>query len=95
LNDGSRGDDRIGYSHVLLVEPLALSSHLRCVHSQAGLKIVTSDDAADLGRWLREHGIIAALVRPDRYVRGAARNDAELDRLINAVITQTHVPSAA
>jgi 3-(3-hydroxy-phenyl)propionate hydroxylase len=96
LNDGSRGDDRIGYNHVLLVEPLAaLSSRHRCPHSQAGLKILTSDDAADIGRWLREHGIIAALVRPDRYVHGTARNDAELDRLINAVIPPTHVPSAA
>lgn len=94
LADGSRSDDRIGYSHVLLVETAAaLSSSLAL--SQAGIKILTSDDANGLGTWLREHGIIAALVRPDRYVRGTACNETELDRLIAAIVPPTHVPSAA
>jgi 3-(3-hydroxy-phenyl)propionate hydroxylase len=80
LNDGSRGDDRIGYSHVLLVE-----SATSLALSQPGIKILTSDDAEGIGPWLLEHGITAALVRPDRYIRGTARNDAELDRLITAI----------
>lgn len=94
LCDDSRSDDRTGYSHVLLVETAtALSSSLAL--SQAGIKVLTSDDAEAVGCWLREHGIIAALVRPDRYVRGTARNQSELDRLIAAIAPQTHVPSAA
>ena len=90
LNDGSRGDDRIGYSHVLLVESathLALSRPRNQDPDQRRCRRV--------GRWLREHGIIAALVRPDRYIRGTARNDAEFNRLISAITRPTHVPSAA
>ena len=90
MKDGSRGDDFIGYSHVLLVESAA-----RLTHSQAGIKILTSDDAEGIGPWLREHGLTAALVRPDRYIRDTARNDAELDRLIATMTPPTHVPSAA
>jgi 3-(3-hydroxy-phenyl)propionate hydroxylase len=94
LSDDSRSDDRTGYSHVLLVETAAaLSSPLAL--SQAGIKVLTSDDAKAVGDWLREHGIIAALVRPDRYVRGTARNQSELDRLIAVVAPSAHVPSAA
>lgn len=94
LCDDSRSDDRTGYSHVLLVETAAaLSSPLAL--SQAGIKVLTSDDAKAVGGWLREHGIIAALVRPDRYVRDTARNQSELDRLIAAVAPSAHVPSAA
>lgn len=94
LRDGSRSDDQIGYGHALLVaDASALSS--RPALAQAGLKILTSDDAEGIGDWLRRHGIIAALVRPDRYVRGAAHNEAELDQLIGAITPLTHVPSAA
>lgn len=94
LCDDSRSDDRTGYSHVLLVETAAaLSSPLAL--SQAGIKVLTRDDAEAIGGWLREHGIIAALVRPDRYVRGTARNQSELDRLVAAVAPSAHVPSAA
>ncbi|MCG2630066.1 bifunctional 3-(3-hydroxy-phenyl)propionate/3-hydroxycinnamic acid hydroxylase [Bradyrhizobium sp. WYCCWR 13023] len=90
LKDGSRSDDRIGYSHLLIVE-----SATRFAHPRAGINILTSDDAEGIGPWLREHGIAAALVRPDRYIPGAARNDAELDRLIATIAPPIHVPSAA
>jgi 3-(3-hydroxy-phenyl)propionate hydroxylase len=90
LKDGSRSDDRTGYSHLLIVD-----SATRLAHSQAGINILTSDDAEGIGPWLREHGIVAALVRPDRYIHAAARNDAELGRLIAAIEPPTHVPSAA
>jgi 3-(3-hydroxy-phenyl)propionate hydroxylase len=62
---------------------------------QPEIKILTSDDAEGIGPWLREHGITAALVRPDRYIRGTARDDVEFDRLIAAITPPTHVPSAA
>lgn len=94
LRDGSRSDDQVGYGHVLLVANAAALS-ARPALAQAGLKILTGDDAPAIGDWLRKHDIIAALVRPDRYVRGTARNDAELDQLIAAVQPLTCVPSAA
>ncbi|QOZ09050.1 bifunctional 3-(3-hydroxy-phenyl)propionate/3-hydroxycinnamic acid hydroxylase [Bradyrhizobium sp. CCBAU 51765] len=94
LQDGSRSDDRIGYGHVLLVESSA-TPHSRPAHSLPGIEILTSNDAEAVGPWLREHGIIAALVRPDRYIRGTARNETDLDRLMTAITPPTHVPSAA
>ncbi|WP_298241062.1 bifunctional 3-(3-hydroxy-phenyl)propionate/3-hydroxycinnamic acid hydroxylase [uncultured Bradyrhizobium sp.] len=94
LRDGSRSDDRVGYSHVLLVANAAALSSRPAV-AQAGIEILTGDDAEAIGDWLRKHGITAALVRPDRYVQGTARNDAELDQLVAAVTPPTHVPSAA
>ena len=71
----------------------ALSARLAL--SKAGIEILTSDDAEGIGRWLRENGIIAALVRPDRYVRATARNGTEFDQLLAAVVPSTHLPSAA
>jgi len=94
LSDGSRSDDQVGYRHVLLVESAAELPPPATL-SQADLQILTGDDTEGVGSWLRGHGIIAALVRPDRYVRGTARNDTELDRLIASVIPRSHVPSAA
>jgi len=94
LKNGCRSDDQIGYSHLLLVESAATLLS-RLAHSQAGIKLLTNDDAEGLGPWLREHGLTAALARPDRYIRGTARNDVELDRLIAAITPPTHVPSAA
>lgn len=94
LKDGRRSDDRVGYSDVLLVENAATLAS-RLPHLQAGITILTGEDAEGIGPWLREHGLIAALVRPDRYVRGTARNETELDRLVAAVAPPTHVPSAA
>jgi len=94
LKDGSRSDDQVGYGHVLIIESAAALPPPAAL-AQAGLKILTGDDADGVGRWLREHGIFAALVRPDRYITGAARNDIDRDRLIASVISQTPVPSAA
>ena len=94
LRDGSRSDDRIGYSHVLFVADTAVLALCPAL-TQAGLEILTSDDAEGIGDWLRKHGMIAALVRPDRYVRGAARSETELDQLIAAITPLTLVPPAA
>ncbi|MFX4366044.1 hypothetical protein ABTA40_19400, partial [Acinetobacter baumannii] len=80
LSDGRRSDDRTGYHHVLLVaNTTTLPSRLAL--SLAGTEVLTGNDAEGIGAWLRGHGLIAALVRPDRYIRGTARDGAELDRL--------------
>lgn len=93
LSDGRRSDDRTGYRHVLLVETAAaLPSRLAL--PQAGINILAGDDAEGVGDWLRGHGIIAALARPDRYIRGTARNETELERLVAAVNPATQIPPA-
>ncbi|QWG18816.1 bifunctional 3-(3-hydroxy-phenyl)propionate/3-hydroxycinnamic acid hydroxylase [Bradyrhizobium sediminis] len=96
LADGRRSDDRTGYANVLLVDKAAtLSQPARTALAQAGIEVLTGNEAADLGRWLREHDIKAALIRPDRYVRGAARSEEEFDLLIAAICPLAHVPTAA
>jgi 3-(3-hydroxy-phenyl)propionate hydroxylase len=96
LSDRRRSDDHIGFAHVLLIESAAaLAPPVHAALAQAGTKLLTSDDADDLGPWLREHSIKAALIRPDRYVHAAARSEADLDLLIAAICTPAHIPTAA
>ncbi len=38
--------------------------------------------------WAAEHGVAAVVVRPDRYVFGAARDAHQLNRLVRAVVRQ-------
>jgi 3-(3-hydroxy-phenyl)propionate hydroxylase len=96
LGDGQRSDDRTGYTNVLLVEKAAtLPARVRAALAQAGTEVLSGEDAADLPHWLREHGIQAALVRPDRYVRGAARSEADLELLVGAVCSPATMPTAA
>jgi 3-(3-hydroxy-phenyl)propionate hydroxylase len=59
------------------------------------LNVLTGEDASDVQRWLAEHSVQAALIRPDRYVRGAARSEAELDLLIATACAAADVPTAA
>ena len=91
LTDGRRSDDQTGYASVLLVEKAVLSKSAHTALTRAGLALLTGDDAVDLPRWLDEHDIAAALVSPDRYIRGAVRNEAEVDRLVAAVCSYTNV----
>ena len=96
LDDGQRSDDQTGYRNLLLVEnTAALSVRARVALEQSGTAVLSSEDAAALQSWLREHGIKAALVRPDRYVRGAALSEAELELLVGAACLPTIVPTAA
>ena len=47
--------------------------------------IVVADDAPEQQAWLHALGVQAVLVRPDRYVLGAARSVQELNTLVAAV----------
>jgi len=42
--------------------------------------------------WMMQHGCAAAVVRPDRYVFGAANDAAQLNRLVSAVGQQVLAP---
>jgi 3-(3-hydroxy-phenyl)propionate hydroxylase len=96
LADGRRSDDRTGYAHLLLVDKAAaLSARLREAILQAGVDVLTGEDASEVSRWLAEHKVRAALIRPDRYVRGAARNEAELEPLIATACVPADMPTAA
>ncbi|PIT03228.1 FAD-binding monooxygenase [Bradyrhizobium nitroreducens] len=43
-----------------------------------------------LAGWFDRHGVVAAIVRPDHYVFGTARNADELDRLLREVSSRLH-----
>lgn len=76
LGDGRRADDTAGYRFTLYARPgLGIRAHDRLA--------VIDDDAVQ--PWLDELGAEAAMLRPDRYLLGAARNRTELDELLLAV----------
>lgn len=96
LADGRRSDDRTGYANLLLLDKAAaLSARVRAALVQAGIDVLTGEDTGDVSRWLAAHKVRAALIRPDRYVRGAALSEAELDLLIATACAPADVPTAA
>jgi 3-(3-hydroxy-phenyl)propionate hydroxylase len=71
-----RADDAAGYGFALFARPgLA-------VPPRENLTVIR--DAA-VQPWLDQLGAKAAMIRPDRYVLGAARDEAELEDLLAAV----------
>ena len=80
LRSGERSDDVIGYRHGLL--------------ARAGLPVASGRDLRVLSDvsfrpWLDDLGALAVLVRPDRYVLGAARTPEELNALLASVQSST------
>jgi 3-(3-hydroxy-phenyl)propionate hydroxylase len=87
LSDGVRLDARIGYRFALLAKPdfsASLHDEMRRRITTAGIALI-DDPAPALQRWLLDHKVSAVLVRPDRYVLGSARDQAELPVLLDAV----------
>lgn len=87
LEDGTLLDDRVGYRFAALLRPefaseLSATVLERCVQRDVA---VVADNAPALQDWLRAEGVGAVLVRPDRYVLGAARNQEEMEALAAAV----------
>jgi 3-(3-hydroxy-phenyl)propionate hydroxylase len=87
LSDGTRLDDRVGYRYAALLRPdFAASLPAETLERLADREvIVVADDAPEQEAWLRAAEASAVLVRPDRYVLGAARSVQELNALLAAV----------
>jgi len=81
LADGRRLDDAVGYAPCLVAEP----SLLEAVALPEGLVAVSSADAPEVVAELERFGAAAVLVRPDRYVLGAANDAAGLSELVAAI----------
>jgi 3-(3-hydroxy-phenyl)propionate hydroxylase len=61
-----------------------------------GRQIVVADDLENrFGDWLDSVGASAAVIRPDRYIYGLARDGRELEDLLCQLIRQLDAPSAA
>jgi 3-(3-hydroxy-phenyl)propionate hydroxylase len=87
LSDGTKLDDRAGYGFAAIMRPDFAQDLPDCVRLALQARGVTAiaDDAAALAAWLDDVGAAAILVRPDRYVMGAARSRTELQELLAAV----------
>jgi 3-(3-hydroxy-phenyl)propionate hydroxylase len=87
LVDGTRIDDHVGYKYAALVRPdFAASLPAETLATLAKREVtVLADDAPEQQAWLQKIGASAILVRPDRYVLGAAHSLQELNALAAAV----------
>jgi 3-(3-hydroxy-phenyl)propionate hydroxylase len=83
LADGSRLDGRVGYRYAALLRPdFASGLPAETLEGLAGRGIVVvADDAPEQQAWLQATEAAAVVVRPDRYVLGAARSAQELNAL--------------
>ena len=86
LSDGARLDDRVGARFCLLVDrDLAGSmSSLFARDLEAHGFVCIDSSHAEVADWLRAVGHKAVLARPDRYIFGAADDEAELTALVSA-----------
>jgi 3-(3-hydroxy-phenyl)propionate hydroxylase len=87
LADGTRLDDQVGYRFAALLRPdFAATLPAKMLERLADREvIVVADDTADRQAWLQAADATAVLVRPDRYILGAARSLQELNALVAAV----------
>jgi 3-(3-hydroxy-phenyl)propionate hydroxylase len=83
LTDGDWLDDRVGYRHAMLMRPAFERRLPPTLIDRLGARgvVVLADDSPGCRDWLDDMGAEAVLVRPDRYVHGAARDLAELQDL--------------
>jgi 3-(3-hydroxy-phenyl)propionate hydroxylase len=91
LRSGQRLDQVTGYDFALLAAPAFIAALPQESHAcirEHGLRVI-DDPVTSLQAWLEENGTSAVLVRPDRYVLGAARNAQELAALLQAVPRST------
>ena len=87
LADGTRLDERVGGRFAALLRPsFAATLPPGLLERLAGADVaVVADDASELQGWLRAVEAQAVLLRPDRYVLGAARTLQEMEALAAAV----------
>ncbi len=82
LADGMRLDDRVGYRPVLLLRRDATLMPDALDWLRQRDVAVIDDDVPGLQDWLLDLGAVAVVVRPDRYVLGAARAPDDVGALI-------------
>jgi 3-(3-hydroxy-phenyl)propionate hydroxylase len=93
-----RSDDRVGYRFALLCSAqlgAALTEQQRTTLEAQGVTVLCGEEVSGLDAWLGEHGLSAALVRPDRYILGAARKADDLAALLSTLSFAAPLSSAA
>lgn len=85
--NGTRLDDHVGYRFTAVLRPdfcATLPQATRQLLADRKIVVVADNEPENLA-WLDQHGAAAMLVRPDRYVLGAASSVQELDALMACV----------
>jgi 3-(3-hydroxy-phenyl)propionate hydroxylase len=93
---GQRLDDVVGYHFVLAGDPAVLSGtsdRAKALLESLGVHVL-EEFSGEVRDWVTGLGAAAVIIRPDRYLFGAAGNSAELDALADALAT-TLLPSTA
>jgi 3-(3-hydroxy-phenyl)propionate hydroxylase len=86
LADGSRLDDQVGYRFAALMQPdFTADLSPETLGRLVDREVVVVADAPEPQAWLNSAGVSAILMRPDRYVLGAAHSVQELDALVAAI----------
>ncbi|MCA6113500.1 bifunctional 3-(3-hydroxy-phenyl)propionate/3-hydroxycinnamic acid hydroxylase [Bradyrhizobium sp. WSM 1738] len=98
LPDGRRSDDHVGYRYCLFADSnflAGLSQGARTTLINADITVIRSGEAAGLDQWLLQQDVQAVMVRPDRYVLGAARSENDFAALLAAVQSPAVTPMTA
>jgi len=85
LSDGRLLDAHVGYRPALLLRAGIVPDAAEADRLRNRGVVVVQDAAPALQDWLSANGIIAAAMRPDRYLLGAARDGAELAALARQI----------
>jgi 3-(3-hydroxy-phenyl)propionate hydroxylase len=91
LDDGRLLDDVVGYRFALVALPHVLDAcpDLPDQAARADVALIASGDAA-VRAWLISTGAVAVLVRPDRYVFGAAPDAHAVESLLEQALPRQH-----
>ena len=90
LADGRRLDDAVG-SRFAVLSALPLDPRFRTSNADGrnGLDLVFIEAPGPEGDgWLAAHGAMAVVVRPDRYVFATARDEAELQHVLDELASR-------
>jgi 3-(3-hydroxy-phenyl)propionate hydroxylase len=87
LVDGRSGDAR-ALMALCTTHPELIATAIAPVGSAASGALEETDGV--LAAWFDRYGVVAAIVRPDHYVFGTARNAAELVSLLREVSSRLH-----
>jgi hypothetical protein len=94
-------DDVVGAGWLLVAADAearsALTAHDEAWFADRGGRVVAVDDLDDLdgtyADWFAEHGVVAALQRPDFHLFGSAATAADVPRLVGALRTTLADPT--